>query len=396
MRIAGFLLLMLLYGAVYSFPALTPAMAADFGTSRTVLQGAFALWALAVAALSPLVGRAVDRQGLRRPLTLGLVSLVLMLVGLGLARSPWQIYAVLIGFGALAHSLLQVATLVAASRTGAKRRGNALGLAGAGIGSGLAFLFPGTVWVSERLGWRAALLLFAGLTVAVGLPAVLTVARDRVVTAATAATTPATAPTGATADSAASLLRSPVFLLLFGGGVMIGLFDEALYQHLAPHLRALGFTAAYTGTALLCASLGYMGGQLVGGSLSDRLGRWGVGVIAALLAGAGLVVFGLSPLGRAGLLITAFGTGAGIGATIAVRSAALADLFDGPALGLVTGIYQWAFAIGSAIVGWAGAYAYERLGSYQPVFAASAAAAVLWLLCLKAALDPRLKNHITG
>jgi MFS transporter, OFA family, oxalate/formate antiporter len=383
MQIAGFLLLMLLYGAMYSFPALSTAMAADLGTSRTALQGAVAIWALAVAALSPLVGRSVDRQGLRRTLILGLASLILMLAGLGLARAPWQVYAVLIDLGALAHSLLQVATLVAASRTGARRRGNALGLAGAGIGSGLAFLVPGTVWVSGRWGWRAALLALGGATAVVGLPAVLTATRDRAVTTAALA---ATAATGGVDDSFASLLRSPAFLLMFGGGIMIGLLDEALYQHLVPHLQALGLSAAAAGTILGCASLGYIGGQVVGGSLSDHQGRWGVGVIAALLAGAGLAVLGLAALGRAGLLLTACGAGAGIGGTIAIRSAALADLFDGPALGLVTGTYQWSYAIGAAVIGWAGAYVDERLGSYQPVFVASAAGALVWLLCLRAAL----------
>lgn len=374
MRIAGFLLLMLLYGAVYSFPALTPAMALELGTSRSSLQGAYAVWSLAGAALAPLAGRAVDWQGLRRTLAAGVVALVAMLICLAAARAPWQVYAVLIGLGAPAQSLLQIATLVAASRTGARHRGNALGLAGAGIGVGLTFLVPGAVWLSALWGWRRAFLLLAGLTATVGLPALLTVARGR-----------AAVPEGEEKVSLASLLRLRAFLLLFIGGVMIGLLDEALYQHLVPHLTALGRSAAFAATVLGCASLGYMGGQVIGGSLSDRWGRWAIGVVAAALAGVGMVIFGTWAPANAGLLLLALCTGVGIGATIAVRNSVLADLFDGPSLGLVTGTYHWAYAIGAAIIGWAGSYVFERSGSYAPVFAASGAAAAVWAVCLRAA-----------
>jgi MFS transporter, OFA family, oxalate/formate antiporter len=382
MRIASFLLLMLLYAAMYSFPALTPAMAKDFGTSRSALQGAFAGWSLAIAAFAPLVGRAVDRHGLRRTLMAGVVSLVGMLIGLGAAQSPWQIYAVLIGGGAPAYCFLQVATLVAAGRTGAGHRGNAIGFAGAGIGVGLTFLLPGTLWLSELLGWRTALLLLGGVSAVIGLPAVMTVARSRVA-----------APAGDADLSWGSLLRSRTFLLLFAGGIMVGLFDEALYQHLVPHLRAIGLSAALAGTILGCASLGYIAGQVIGGSLSDRWGRWIIGAVAALVASAGLVVFGFADPTRTGLFLTAFAAGLGLGATIAVRSAVLTDLFYGPSLGLVTGTYQWSYAIGAAIMSWAGSYVYERSGSYTSIFAGSAAAALLWMVSLRAALAIRARQQ---
>lgn len=381
MRLAGFLLLLLLYGAVYSFPALTPAMAKDFGTSRSSLQGAYAVWSLAVAAFAPFAGRSVDRHGLRRTLMIGVISLVGMLIGLGAAWAPWQIYTVLIGFGTPAQSLLTVAILVAASRTGARRRGNALGFAGAGIGAGLTFLLPGTVWLSDILGWRAALILLGGISAVTGFPAVMTVARGR-----------EEIPAGNANLPVGRLLRSRVFLLLFAGGVMIGLFDEALYQHLVPHLRAIGLSAALAGTVLGCTSLGYMGGQVIGGSLSDRWGRWIVGAAAALLTGAGMVVFGIAELHASGLLLTASGTGLGIGATVAVRSAVLSDLFDGPSLGVVSGTYQWSYAIGAAAMSWVGSYVYEQSGSYTPLFVASAAAALLWMVSLGAALAVRARQ----
>jgi MFS family permease len=375
MRVAGFLLLMLLSGAVYTFPSLTPLMAAEFGTSRTALQGAYSVWSLAVAAIGPLAGRLVDSQGFRQTLSIGIVTLVLMLLGLSAAQAPWQVYAVLILLGTPAYALLQVATIVAATRTDARQRGSALGVAGAGIGVGLTLIVPGAVWLAGTAGWRVTLLVLAGLSACIGFPSILLVARGVVKTSE-----------ASTSLSFGRLLGSYPFVLMFIGGVCIGLFDEAMYQHLVPHLMAGGFSAGYAGMMLSATSFGYMLGQVLGGSLSDRWGRWRIGLGAALLSGLGLVIFAAANLGTLLLLLTAFVVGLGIGATIAVRNATLGDLFDGPSLGLVTGTYQWAYALGAAIIGWAGAYVYERVDSYTPVFLGSAAAAAVWIICLRLAL----------
>lgn len=380
MNIGGFLLLMALFGAMYTFPALTTAIAGDLGTSRAVLQGAFALWGVVIAACGPLSGRLVDRRGVRPALIGGSVALALALIGLGASQAPWQIYAALLCFGAPAHALLQIGAMVAASRSG-DRRGGALGMAGAGIGAGLAILFPAAVWVSTLIGWRATFFALAGISIAVSVPAILLAANDP--------------PPERARERAGSwhLLGSWTFLLLFVGGAGIGVADEALYEHLAPYLTTLGLPLASAGTILSLLSFGYIGGQVAGGRASDRLGRWPVGVVAAgLLAGALLALFAARPAGAA-LIVCAIGAGLGLGATLAVRNATLADVFDGPSLGLVTGAYQWAYALGGGGVGWAGAYVYERLSSYAPVFAASAAAVIVWVVCLRATLSRRGRPH---
>lgn len=375
MRVAGFLLLMLLSGAVYTFPSLTPMIAAEFGTSRTALQGAYSVWSLAVAVIGPLAGRSVDRYGFRPTLSIGIITLVLMLLGLAAAQTSWHVYAVLTLIGTPAYALLQVATIVAATRTGAQRRGSALGVAGAGIGAGLTVIVPIAVWLGGVFGWRATLLVLASLSAGIGFPAILLVARGAVM------------PTQErTSLSFGHLLGSYPFVLMFIGGICVGLFDESVYQHLVPHLMVKGFSAGFAGMVLSATSFGYLLGQVVGGLLSDRLGRWLIGLGGAVFSGVGLVIFSIVDLGTLLLLLNAFGFGLGIGATIAVRNATLGDLFDGPSLGLVTGTYQWAYASGAAIMGLAGAYIYERVDSYTPVFLASAAATAVWIICLRLAL----------
>jgi MFS family permease len=107
-----------------------------------------------------------------------------------------------------------------------------------------------------------------------------------------------------------------------------------------------------------------------------------------LLGLAMLLFFATQPSGI-GLFLGALSAGIGLGATIAIRSATLADVFDGPSLGLVTGAYQWAYALGGGAVGWAGAYVYEHFNSYAPVFGAGFVAMIIWAICLKATLNRR-------
>ncbi len=55
-------------------------------------------------------------------------------------------------------------------------------------------------------------------------------------------------------------------------------------------------------------------------------------------------------------------------------------------LAVVTGAYQWAYALGGAAVGWAGTYTAERLGGYSAVLLVGTVAAAIWAACLRAAL----------
>jgi MFS transporter, OFA family, oxalate/formate antiporter len=374
MRFRGLLTLLVLFGAMYAFPVLSQSIADDLRTSRTVLQGAFALWGIAVAAYAPLAGHILDQCGSRTTLLLGCGAFIGTLIGLAAAQAVWQIYVLLLAGGAPAYVLLYLGTLVAASRIGTQGRGGALGLSGAGTGIGLTLLLPAAVWLSTLAGWRVAFLALAGLMIPVA-------ALIIVLPGATAS-----APTTVAAPHPwHRLIRSRPFVLLFIGGASIGVIDETLYQHLVPALTATGVPLAQAAAILGLVSLGYIGGQVAGGISSDRWGRWWAGCVAGLLVGAALGLLASVALHGVGLALAALGSGAGLGATLAVRSATLADRFDGPALGMITGVYQWAYAIGGSTIGWAGAYVYERFGSYTAVFAAAAAAALIWLVCLHAA-----------
>jgi MFS family permease len=100
-----------------------------------------------------------------------------------------------------------------------------------------------------------------------------------------------------------------------------------------------------------------------GGGLSDRYGRRYIGLIcAAMIAGGATAIFasnGSTPaLAAAGYVAYGFG----IGATIAIRSAAFSDVFGGHNFGAIFGIIAVAYPTGGIIVMNVGSIFYDRHG----------------------------------
>jgi MFS family permease len=386
---AVFVLVALLYGCAYAFPALVPLIAAELGGSRVAVGAAFGVYLLVVAGSGPLAGSMVDKIGLRPALLLGTVTFGAALTGIGLSQASSQVFASIAGLGGPAHATIQVGAMVATSRIGGTaQRGGAFGVLGAGIGLGLAVLPPAAVWLASMTGWRTVVLGLAVLSTVPGIVVANVVRRYHRAEDQHAATN-TVHPSGT-----GGLLRSRPFILLFLGGIGVGLIDEAVYQHLIPHLQASGLPSAQAAAILGIASFGYLGGQALGGVASDRLGRLSIGLIAAVASAAAVLWLGVGPgLSSIVLAIVAATYGVGLGATIVVRNATLADAFNGPFLGRVLGVYQWAYALGGAGMAWLGSAAYERVGSYSVAFVTATFAAVLWIVCLRAALQGLDNRH---
>jgi MFS family permease len=179
------------------------------------------------------------------------------------------------------------------------------------------------------------------------------------------------------------VVRTRRFWILFAGAAAIGIFDEGVLQAFIPSAVQSGLGAGWAATALGLQSLAYVGGQIVGGWLSDHVGRRIVGVTAAAAIGGGVVaalgMVGSSPtLAVAGIIVHGIGTGA----TIAVRSAAFGDVFGGPNFGTIFGLLGVAYPIGGTLAVYLGAIAFDATGSSAPLIPVILAALVLWSVAL--------------
>src|SRR5437660_8067387 len=140
-----------------AFSLLFPPILDEFGWERGVTAGAFSFGFLISAALSPALGRLMDRHGPRVQMELGVV---LVATGLFLApfvSRPWHLYAtlgVLVGGGSVC--LAYTGQSFYLPNWFVRRRGLAMSIAFSGVGIGSIVLLPWLQALIARAGWRAA------------------------------------------------------------------------------------------------------------------------------------------------------------------------------------------------------------------------------------------------
>lgn len=415
--IGAFVVGAIAYGGLYTFPALSVAFAEEFGISRTLAVTPWTMFLVVTAVASPLLGRAYDELADRDLLTASMVLIAAGWLAVYLAPDISIVILAFAAFHALGLQLAFIGISTAIARRYVGVSGLALGIAYAGPGVGVAVALPVAANLIATAGWRTASLVFLGASLAgvvfvwlmtsgpaVVVPARPTVGRTRVKeselarrasglheTSAPGAVSAGFEPLPSGSGERAGrggirrVVRTRRFWALFAGAVAIGAFDEGILQAFVPHAVRSGFGVAFAASALGAQSLAYVAGQVVGGWLSDRLGRRVVGVVAAVVVGGGvLLAFGASAampaLALAGIVLHGVGTGT----TIAVRSAAFSDVFGGPNFGTIFGLLAVAYPVGGTIAVYVGALAVDGLGTYAPLVglvlvALAGWAAVLWI-----------------
>ena len=436
------------YGGLYTFPALSVAFEAEFGISRALAVTPWTMFLVVTAVASPLLGRAYDEFADRDLLT---ASMVLIAGGWLATYLAPDISIVILAYAALHAPGLQLAfigTSTAIARRYAGMSGLALGITYAGPGLGVAVALPVAAGLIQTSGWRSAALAFLAASL-VGVafvwlmttgPAIVVPApptpgkpKARQVSAIDAieggaATREArrqdarrqrfgepsmVAESAGTSAGASSLLPSPApalqsedhhgirrtirtrrFWIMFVGALTIGMFDEGVLQAFLPNAIKAGIAADVAAYALGIQSISYIFGQVLGGWLSDRIGRRAIGISAGVLVfGAVVLAIGAAPMGFgfafAGIVLHGFATGA----IIAVRSAAFHDVFGGPGFGTVFGLLAVAYPVGGTVAVYFGAIALDRFGTYAPIIPVLAVAIVTWCVALWAAGPFRHRAH---
>ncbi len=448
--VAAFVVGAIAYAGLYCFPPISVAYAREFGISRTLAVTPWTIFLLVTGLSSPLLGRAYDLIADRWLLAAGMI---LMAAGWAVAVLASDVGLLVVAYGillAVGLELVFVGTTTAISRRYAGVTGLALGIAYAGPGAGVAIALPLVTPAISSIGWREILALFGALSL-VGLPFVWLMtsgpailvparpARHAVRRPERAAETePEPRPAGAGAGAGAShegsglhetsapgaigaarelapagdhgrpdtlhrTLRTARFWILFVGAVAIGVMDEGVFQTFLPQATRQGIPEALAAQGLALESISYIGGQLLGGALSDRFGRRSVGIaslaVVAVGSTAAFAATGAAPqVGIAGVVLHGFG----MGSTIALRSAAFSDVFGGPNFGSIFGVLAVAYPLGGILPIELGGVSVDRLGTYWPVYGLVMVSVVVWGAALLVAgprrhgLRSRLRGAATG
>src|SRR5882724_587981 len=129
----------------------------EFGWECAVTAGAFSFGFLVSGAVSPMIGRMMDRFGPRAVMELGVALMAGGLLLAPLTTRPWHLYltiGVMVGSGSVCLGYSGQSLFL--PNWFNRRRGLAMGLAFAGVGIGSITLLPWAQHMIEQTGWRTA------------------------------------------------------------------------------------------------------------------------------------------------------------------------------------------------------------------------------------------------
>ncbi|MGE4299214.1 MAG: MFS transporter [Desulfovibrionaceae bacterium] len=212
-------------------------MSAEFGWGRTLVYGGFSAALVVMGLVSPLVGRCIDRWGGRMVMTVGSLLAALGCAGIAASHGMPAYYASWACLGLAMRAMLYDAAFAALTRIGgaeARRPMAQITLLG-GLAS--TCLWPLGHALAEALGWRGALLAYAGLALAT-VPLHLTLPTGR----APAPDAPATGDASPLhAPRHVHRLNSVLYALIIA--LATGL-SSAMSAHVIGLLQGLGLTVA--------------------------------------------------------------------------------------------------------------------------------------------------------
>jgi MFS family permease len=341
---------------------------------------ALTVYFLVQSAVSPFIGRLVDRYGGGKLIAVGAVVAGLGFVMLSFTSALWYFYVgyAVYGIGNIVTS--HVPTTAIVSNWFKKRRGVAIGTMGIGIGLGglvLAPLVGG--YLIPHLEWRSTYIAMAIINSVIVIPLALFVIKTR-------PSDMDLLPDGEVNQSAEKIhemstltsgrsnlkiaLSSSAFWLITFAFLTSSFSHVGIIQNQTSYLDDTGFSMAIAATALGTIGFGSAVGKLAFGWLSDRIPPK-----YACIMGFGtlfVAIYILMNINRespaAMIWIYSIVMGFGLGSWLPTMSVITSSTFGlasyGVIWGLITGIHGLGTAFGPMVVG----YIYDTWGSYQRAF----------------------------
>jgi MFS family permease len=370
----------------FSASVLMKPVMAEFGWNRSVVSAAVMLGAFCAAIATPVVGRLIDRRGIKR-VTLAAITLFALAVA-AMSRAP-AIPAVFLAMFAVTglfsggQAPLPYAKAIAAAFD--RRRGLAMGIAMTGVGLGAALVPLLTQFYLDHLGWRGSFVAL-GMTVFViaSLAVGLFVGN----------------PDGVPGDAAnqahgrdlpgleaSEVVHGKPFWMLAAVFFCIPIVANGTIVHLVPLLTDRGIPASQAVVVFSGIGLALIAGRLSCGLLLDRFFGPYVAIAFVILPAVGV----LTLLGSNAPMLTTFGAvlvGLGMGAEVDLIAYLQSRYFGLRAFGQIYGYLFAAFAVGSGVGPFVMGAAYDVTGSYR-----AALMAFLGVLAFAAWLLLRLPRH---
>ncbi len=354
----------------YTFSLFLEPLHNAFGWQRQAIGGAFAVAAITVALVSPLIGVLLDKLPPRRIILPSIVVFAAALASLArIGPGIRSFYLTFFVLGLVANGTAQFAYTRTILTWFSKHRGLALALLLTGSGVGSILIPPITQWFIANHGWRSGYLFLGGLAL-LGLPLSALVVRNRPA---------AQLPTEADATSGVSVstaLRSLPFWIL-ATIIMLSAFSEnGLVTNLAAMLHDHGVTLKAAALALSVRGGAGILGRLGTGYLIDRFPAQRIQTLILTLAAVGTLTLAFAGT-SAWALFGAAMLGIGLGSEADIAPYLLARYFGRKHFSVLYGLTWTAYAVGGATGPLVIGHLYDLHGRYEPRFIVGLAAVAL-------------------
>jgi MFS family permease len=366
-----------------SFSLFFPPIIDEFGWEQGVTAGAFSFGFVVSAAVSPLIGRAMDRFGPRTVMELGVALMAGGMLLAPLTTQPWHLYltiGVLVGAGSVCLGYSGQSLFL--PNWFSRRRGLAMGLAFAGVGIGSVTLLPWVQHMIEQTGWRTACTAM-GIMILVVLAPINLLLRKRpqdlgLEPDGDAAPSASAKPVSYVVDAVwantdwtwSRAVRTARFWWIALGYFCVLYIWYAVQVHQTKYLLDIGFSPGLAVWALGAVSLLGIPGQIALGHLSDRIGRewiWTVSCAGFAICFAALVALKYFPvLPLVYLMVLAQGA-LGYGVT-SIIGAVVLEIFQGKYYGSIFGTIMIAALAGGAAGPWVTGVLHDFFGDYTLAF----------------------------
>lgn len=313
----------------------------DLGLTRSGVSTAYLIGTLIASLGLPLVGRRIDRVGVRRAMTVIGVGFGVALVGMAGVQGFITLMLGFIAIRFLGQGSLSLVSTVSVTLWFERRRGTAMGIFATATSILMALVPVGLSLVMESFDWRIAWLVSAVVVWAVVVPIARYGLIDR-------PSDVGQVPDGGIVPKVTSkeqvtvsatrrdAMRTARFWVLVAGVASVGMLSTALNFHQISLLADAGLTATEAALMFLPQTVGAAAAGLLFGYIADRLtGRWLIPMAMALLTISLLLAANLS--GTTMIVAYAISLGAAGGSSRSINATLLPRWFGTRHIGEIQG-----------------------------------------------------------
>ena len=368
----------LAWGARSTFALFYVALLEEFGWGRGPTAAGYSLSWLCFVVFGPLAGRLYDSRGARTVVTIGglLLGAAFALTGHITLLTQYYVCFGVIAAAGTAGMIIPSTAIV--TRWFVRSRGTAMGILSAGNAGSAVVLYPATEWLIATVGWRTAFVVCGGAiaaaTVSLALLYRVPPGSEECQSDRKAGTGERSRIGGPAAEdwTLRRALRSARLWAAFAMTLLGVIGYQIMATHQVAHAVDRGFEKATVVWIFAFGAGCMMAGNLLGGWLSDHVGRGWVFALGTIVAIAGIACLALTTGPHdLPLLLLYTASGVGFGMRIAQLVAIPADVFSGPHLGAILGVVQAGGGLGGAIGPFLGGWLFDVTGGYTLAFIAA-------------------------